>query len=88
MTGRAGLVAVLVVASLLAATPAAAQGLNDVIVKLLSNNCTGLGITGGNTSSLSPDLARICAFPGTGGGASAGGSSVVEDRVGFEERQG
>lgn len=50
-------------ASFAAATPVAAQGLNDVLGRLLSDGCTGLG-----NRAFGPELARICASSGGGGG--------------------
>jgi outer membrane lipase/esterase len=62
--------------------PAGPQGLNDVLIRLLSNNCTGLG-----AGPFGPDLTRICAVPGTGGGSASGGTVGAESRFGAGEEQ-
>jgi outer membrane autotransporter protein len=58
---------------------AEAQGLTDVMSRLLSNNCAALGP--GGTGPYGPELANICAFPPTGGGASSGGTAGSESRL-------
>ena len=68
---------------------AEAQGLNDVLVRLLSNNCEGLG---GTPSSSPPPNATnalfdVCNVPPTFGAASAGGGPTVESRLGVSEEQ-
>jgi outer membrane autotransporter protein len=45
------------------------SGLNDVLNRLLSNNCAQLG-----PGPYGPDLTRLCAFPPSGAGSSSGGS--------------
>lgn len=87
MRARGCLVLGVVSAVLLTATPAAAQGgLNDVISRQLSNNCAGLGGSGG---AYSGELARICNVSNVfGGGAAAGGTATIEDRVSqFDEER-
>ena len=71
------------------AAPAGAQGLNDVVGSLLSNNCTGLlGPPSRSTVGLGPDLARLCPQgAGTGSGSSSGGSVGSEDGATEEQRE-
>lgn len=83
--------AVVVALSVVAAgvPPVDAQGLNDVLVRLLSNNCEGLG---GTPSSLPPPdatnaLFNLCNIPPTAGATSAGGGPTVESRLGASEEQ-
>ena len=52
--------------------PAGAQVLNNRIVELLGNNCSGLGAVGGS-ANLGANLNAICAFPPTGSAGGAGG---------------
>jgi outer membrane autotransporter protein len=47
----------------------AGSGFNDVLNRLLSNNCAQLG-----PGPFGPDLTRLCAFPPSGAGSSSGGS--------------
>jgi outer membrane autotransporter protein len=62
--------------------PAGAGGLNDVINRLLSNNCTGLG-----AGPYGPDLTRLCVGPPSGAGSSAGGSVGSEGSAVSEEQR-
>jgi outer membrane autotransporter protein len=65
-----------------AAVPAG-SGMNDVISRLLSNNCTQLG-----PGPYGPDLTRLCAFPPSGSGSSSGGSVGSEGgQFSDEQRQ-
>lgn len=74
-------VAVVFAAGVLAtAVPARAQGLNDVLTRLLSNNCGSIG--GPTNQPLGGDLLRICNFPNTDGASSATGSIGSESRGG------
>ncbi len=75
----------LVILGILAVTvPVEAQGLNDVLIRLLSNNCQGL--IGGNTSAFGPQLDQLC--QGAGGAAStAGGTVGSETRGGADQQQ-
>jgi outer membrane autotransporter protein len=74
----------LVVVGILAATAAVeAQGLNDVLGRLLSGGCGG--IIGGNTSALGPQLDQIC--QGGGAASTAGGTAGAETRGGAEQQQ-
>ena len=68
------------------AAPAGAQGLNDVVNRLLSNNCVGLLGTPGNPGSLGPDLQRLC-VGASGAGNSAGGSVGSEGSAVSEEQR-
>ena len=61
--------------------PAGAGGLNDVINRLLSNNCTGLG-----AGPFGPDLSRLCVGAPSGAGSSAGGS-VGSEGAAFSDEQ-
>ena len=80
--------AVMVIA---AAAPAGAQGLNDVVSILLSNNCNGLlgpGSPSRSTAGLGPDLLRLCPQgAGNGAGSSSGGSVGSEGGATEEQRQ-
>src|SRR5262245_35654899 len=74
------------------AAPASAQGLNDVVGRLLSNNCTGLlgpsTPTPPSTAALGPDLNRLCPQgPANGAGSSSGGSVGSEGGATEEQRQ-
>jgi uncharacterized protein YhjY with autotransporter beta-barrel domain len=66
---------------LLAGGPLAAhaQGLNDVVARLLSTNCSNLA--GSGPGPYGPQLAAICAVPTTGGGSSSGGTATSESRI-------
>lgn len=55
---------------------ASAQVLNNRLVELLGNNCTGLGATGGS-ASFGANLNSICAFPGTGSTGTGGGGGAA-----------
>jgi outer membrane lipase/esterase len=76
---------------LAAAAPAGAQGLNDVVSILLSNNCNGLlgpGSPSRSTAGLGPDLLRLCPQgAGTGAGSSSGGSVGSEGGATEEQRE-
>jgi outer membrane lipase/esterase len=63
--------------------PVEAQGLNDVLVRLLSNGCVGL--QGGNSSTYGPELTPIC--QGGGAAATSGGTVGAETRAGGEEQR-
>jgi outer membrane autotransporter protein len=77
-------VCALVMLGILAATvPVGAQGLNDVLGRLLSGNCQGLN---GNTSAFGPQLDQICQGPG-GAGATTGGTVGAETRGAGEQQQ-
>jgi|SRR5882762_3052872 len=65
------------------APPSGAQGLNDVLVSVLSNNCAGLG----GPSTVSGQLVRVCAVPGTGAASGGGAGVTVESRLGETEEQ-
>lgn len=73
-----------VVAGMLAVTmvPAEAQGLNDVLNRLLSNNCAELG-----SRVLGPELIQICQGSGGGAASTAGGTAGGETRAGGEEQR-
>jgi hypothetical protein len=75
----------LVVAGMLAVTTVRveAQGLNDVLIRLLSNNCAGLR---GSIGPYGPELDQICAVSGSPAGAS-GGTVGSETRAGGEEQR-
>lgn len=74
-------VAMVVTAGVLATSlPARAQGLNDVLTRLLSNNCGAIG--GPTNAPLGPGLQQICNFPTTAGASSATGSVGSESRGG------
>ena len=60
--------------------PARAQGLNDVLTRLLSNNCGSIG--GPTNAPLGPGLQNVCNFPTTDGASSATGSVGSESRAG------
>jgi outer membrane lipase/esterase len=73
---------VLVIVGILALTvPVGAQGLNDVLIRLLSNGCQGLS---GNTSAFGPQLDQICQG---GGAASTAGASVGSETRGIADSQ-
>jgi outer membrane lipase/esterase len=74
---------VLVMLGVLAVTvPVEAQGLNDVLNRILGGGCTGLG---GNSSAFGPELTTICA--GGGAASNAGGTVGAETRGGGEEQR-
>ena len=60
----------------------AGSGMNDVINRLLSNNCADLG-----PGPYGPDLSRLCAFPASGAGSSSGGSVGSEGGVFSDEQR-
>jgi outer membrane lipase/esterase len=63
--------------------PASAQGLNDVLAGILSNQCAVLA---GRT--LGPDLNNLCTAVPAVAGSSAGGTSTLVDRVSqFDEER-
>lgn len=75
-------VGAVVMGGILAVTvPVAAQGLNDVLGGLLSNNCAGLP-----GRPFGPELTVICQAPG-GTGSSAGGTVGGETRGGAEDQR-
>jgi outer membrane lipase/esterase len=88
--------ALAIVAVIALAVPAGAQspppaavasgtGLNDVVNRLLSNNCAQLGL-----GPFGPDLSRLCPVggPATGSGSSSGGSVGSEGTaISDEQRQ-
>jgi outer membrane autotransporter protein len=77
-----GTVGALVAVGMLAATvPVEAQGVNDVLGGLLSNNCAGLA-----GRPFGPDLTLICQGPG-GAASAAGGTVGAETRGGGEEQR-
>jgi len=86
MRQRAIQAAAVVVAWLAAVTPAAAQGLNDVLGGLLSNQC---GALGGVSGTYGPQLAAICGAAPASTGAGGGGTSTMDTRSGQygEERR-
>jgi len=71
------------VGSLAVTVPVEAQGLNDVLIRLLSGGCTGLGRT--NSSSFGPQLTQIC--QGGGAASTTGGTVGGETRGGGEEQR-
>jgi outer membrane autotransporter protein len=78
-------IAVAAPASAQSPTPAgvpAGSGFNDVLSRLLSNNCDGLG-----PGPFGPDLSRLCVGPPSGAGSSAGGSVGSEGGVTTEEQR-
>jgi outer membrane lipase/esterase len=74
---------VLVMWAVVAVTvPVEAQGLNDVLNRILGGGC---GELGGNSSSFGPELTTICA--GGGPASNAGGTVGAETRGGGEEQR-
>ena len=67
------------VGSLALTVPVEAQGLNDVLIRLLSGGCAELR---GNSSSFGPELTQVCA--GGGAASTAGGTVGAETRGGGE----
>jgi len=65
--------------------PVEAQGLNEVLVRLLSNNCSGAGIFGGIGAN--DGLHDLCFSAPTGTATSAGAGPTVESRLGLLEEQ-
>lgn len=65
-------------------TPAGGQGLNDVLNRLLSNSCLGVG-----DGPFGPELTAICQATGAAGAspAAAGGTAGAETRGGLEEQR-
>jgi outer membrane autotransporter protein len=76
----------LVVAGMLAVTTVRveAQGLNDVLIRLLSNGCQGLR---GSSGPYGPQLQDICFNAPSGPAATAGGTVGAETRGGGEEQR-
>jgi outer membrane autotransporter protein len=68
------------VGALVATAPAGAQGLNEVLNQLLSNQCTALG-----GRPFGPELTTICAAAPPGAASSAGATAGAEARTGGEE---
>jgi outer membrane lipase/esterase len=73
------------VVGLLLALPVVArgQGLNDVLIRVLNNNCQELG-TSTNTRGRLFDL---CVVPGTTSGSAAGGTASVDSQLGQTQEQ-
>jgi outer membrane autotransporter protein len=67
----------------LSTTAAEAQGLNDVLARILTDGCSALGGSGG---TYGPDLAPFCQGGG-GAGSSSGGTAGSEVRTGGEEQR-
>ena len=66
-----------------AAAPAHAQGLNDVLIRLLSENCSRLGGFTVTTGA----LLEFCGFPPTATASGGGAAPTVESRLGESEEQ-
>jgi len=66
------------------AATAEAQGLNDVLGRLLTNNCAALG---GSLGSYGPDLATFCQGSAGGAATATGGIAGSEVRTGGEEQR-
>jgi outer membrane lipase/esterase len=83
---RRGMQAAAVVAAwLAAATPAMAQGLNDVVAALVSNQCAALG---GPSGTYGPQLAAICSAGPPSTGSAGGGTTTLETRASqFDEER-
>ena len=73
--------ALVILGTLAVTVPVEAQGLNDVLIRLLSNGCQGLN---GNTSAFGPQLDQACQG---GGAASTGGSTVGAETRGINDQQ-
>src|SRR5882724_10951669 len=73
--------ALVILGTLAVTVPVEAQGLNDVLIRLLSNGCQGLS---GNTSAFGPQLDQACQG---GGAASTGGSTVGAETRGINDQQ-
>ena len=69
------------VGSFAVTVPAEAQGLNDVLIRLLSGGCAELR---GNTSPFGPQLDQLCQGGGGGAASTAGGTVGGETRGGGE----
>jgi outer membrane lipase/esterase len=67
-----------------ATATAEAQGLNDVLGRLLTDNCTALG---GSSGSYGPDLNAFCQGVGGGAATATGGIAGSEVRTGGEEQR-
>lgn len=75
----------LVVGCMLLTLPVAvgAQGLNNVLIRVLNTNCAELG---GVTNTTGP-LAQLCGIPGTTSGSSSGGGPTVDSQLGQTQEQ-
>lgn len=56
---------------------ASAQVLNNRLVELLGNNCSGMGVVGGFDPAFGANLNSICAFPTTGSSGTGGGGGAA-----------
>ena len=65
------------------AVPSAAQGLTEVLVRVLSTNCAGLGGAG----TVRGPLFDLCTIPGTGTAAGGGAFSAGETLLGESDEQ-
>ena len=75
---------------LIASSPSKAQGLNDVLIRLLSNSCGVLGTSHSdetNLDNVTGSLQNLCRFPGTGTASGGGAVPTVESRLGESEEQ-
>jgi outer membrane autotransporter protein len=68
-----------------ATAPAEAQGLNEVLSRLLSDDCSALG--GPSATTYGPDLAAFCQQGGGGDASTSGGTAGAEIRIGGEEQR-
>src|SRR5260370_42080087 len=64
-------------------TPPVAGGLNDVLIRVLNNNCSELG---GAANTQGP-LNRLWAVPPTSSGSGAGGTPTVDSQLGQTQEQ-
>jgi outer membrane autotransporter protein len=78
--------ALVLMGTLAATAPVEAQGLNEVLGRLLGNNCAELR---GQRSAFGfgPELAVICQASPGGAASTAGGTAGAETRVGGEEQR-
>jgi outer membrane lipase/esterase len=60
-----------------------AQGLNEVLIRILNNNCNELGGAGNTQGSLN----NLCTIPGTASGSAAGGGPTVDSQLGQTQEQ-
>jgi outer membrane autotransporter protein len=76
-----------VVGSMLLALPVAvgAQGLNDVLIRLLDANCRGLGGSGNTTGNLATNLCPD--IPASTPGSGAGGTPTLDSQLGQSQEQ-
>jgi outer membrane lipase/esterase len=74
-----------VVGCLLLALPvvASAQGLNNVLIRLLNNDCQQLGTAANTQGPLTP----LCTIPGTSAGSAAAGTPTVDSQLGQTQEQ-